>query len=125
MARMKKKNKASTAPDGFPEKSWNKLSETWRDAAQAKQTEELEQDIIKAVRNMSNTSFDMNNDDKLKALQEEVKELKSFYTETIAIEKAKVDFCVYLFNTRGVAPSQNTKDAVKSAPKVDNEEDTN
>ncbi len=69
-----KKKKVSIAPDGFPEKSWNKLSETWRDAAQAKQTEELEQDIIKAVRNMSNTSFDMNNDDKLKALQEEVKE---------------------------------------------------
>lgn len=120
MAKMKKK--ASTAPDGFPEKSWNKLSETWRDAAQAKQTEELEQDIIKAVRNMANVSFDMNNDDKLKILQEEVKELKSSYTETIASEKAKVDFCVYLFNTRGVAPSQSTKDAVKNAENDDGEE---
>lgn len=114
MARVRKK-KASIAPDGFPEKSWNKLSETWRDAAQAKQTEELEQDLIKAVRNMSNTSFDMNNDDKLKALQEELKELKSCYTETIAAEKAKIDFCVYLFNTRGVAVSKDTKDAVDSA----------
>lgn len=125
MARIKKKNKSSTAPDGFPEKSWNKLSETWRDAAQAKQTEELEQDIIKAVRNMSNTSFDMNNDDKLKILQEEVKELKSSYTETIAAEKAKVDFCVYLFNTRGVAPSKSTKDAVKSVAEADDGEEAN
>ncbi len=124
MARVKKK-KAATAPDGFPEKVWNKLSETWRDAAQSKQTEELEQDIIKAVRNMSNTSFDMNNDNKLKAMQDEVKELKSFYTETISIEKAKVDFCVYLFNTRGVAPSQSTKDAVKSAAKADDGEEAN
>lgn len=123
MARMKKK--ASTAPDGFPEKSWNKLSETWRDAAQAKQTEELEQDIIKAVRNMSNTSFDMNNDEKLKILQEEVKELKGAYTETISSEKAKVDFCVYLFNTRGVAPSKSTKDAVKSAAEADDGEEAN
>lgn len=120
MARVKKKNNSSTAPDGFPEKSWNKLSETWRDAAQAKQTEELERDIIKAVRNMSNTSFDMNNDDKLKALQEELKDLKGAYTETIAIEKAKVDFCVYLFNTRGVAVSKDAKDAAASAAKVKN-----
>lgn len=112
MARPKKNGKGkktSTAPDGFPDKSWNKLGEAWRDAAQAKQTDELERDLIKAVRNMSNTSFDMKNDSKLKALQDEVKELRSFYTETIDIEKAKVDFCVFLFNSRGmvVTPSDN------------------
>jgi hypothetical protein len=113
MARIKKK--VTSVPDGFPEKTWNKLSETWRDAAQSKQTEDLEKDLIKAVRNMSNTSFDMHNDTKLKVLQDEVKELKSFYTETIAIEKAKVDFCVYLFNTRGTPVSKSTKDAVAEA----------
>lgn len=105
MARQRKQK--STAPDGFPEKSWNKLSETWRTAAQAKQTDELEQDIIKAVRSMSNTSFDMKQDSKLEALQNEARELKSFYTETIASEKAKIDFCVYLLNTRGVQVSDD------------------
>lgn len=110
---MKRKKKASSAPDGFPEKSWNKLSETWRDAADSKQTEELEKDLIKAVRNMSNTSFDMNNDTKLKILQEELKDLKGAYTETIAAEKAKVDYCVFLFNTRGIAVSKDVKDAAK------------
>lgn len=109
MARPKGKGKkATTAPDGFPEKSWNKLSEAWRDAAQAKQTEELEREIIKAVRNMSNTSFDMKNDDKLKALADKLKEDRSFYTETIDIEKAKVDYCVYLFNSRGMPVTVNT-----------------
>jgi hypothetical protein len=110
MARQKGKGKkTSTAPEGFPDKAWNKLSETWRDAAQAKQTDELEKEIIKAVRNMSHTSFDMKNDDKLKALAETLKENRSFYTETIEIEKAKVDFCVYLFNSRGMPVTVNTE----------------
>lgn len=106
MARKARKAK-STAPDGFPDKSWNLLSETWRDAAQAMQTEELEKNLIKAVRSMSNTSFDMKNDSKLEALQNELKEYKSFFTDTIASEKAKVDFCVYLMNSRG-APVAKT-----------------
>lgn len=115
MARKARKAK-STAPDGFSDKSWNLLPETWRDAVQSKQTDELEKDLIKAVRNMSNTSFDMRNDAKLKTLQEDLKEHKSFFTDTIAAEKAKVDFCVYLMNSRGVP--------VKKATGTDDEETT-
>jgi hypothetical protein len=109
------KKKGSTAPDGFPEKAWNKLSESWRDAAQSKQTEELEQEIIKAVRSMSNTSFDMKNDNKLKAAQEDAKLLKSGYTEEIGGEKAKLDFCVYIMNTRGAKVSSSVQKAVSDA----------
>lgn len=104
----KKKKVDSTVPEGFPEKTWNKLGEAWRDAAQAKQTEELERDIIKAVRNISQTSFDMKNDEKLQALADTLKEKRSYYTETIDIEKAKVDFCVYLFNSRGMPVTVDT-----------------
>ena len=121
MARMaRKQNKKGTAPDGFPEKSWNKLGENWRDAAPSKQTEELEQDIIKAVRSMALVSHTMGEDDKLKALVEEVKERKSFYTDTLGIEKAKIDYCVYLMNTRGIKVSKDTADAVKE---LKNDED--
>lgn len=115
MARKSKVNK-STSPEGFPEKAWNKLSETWRDAAMSKSTEDLEQDILKAVRSMSNTSFDMKNDEKLTALQEELKLLKGAYTEVISTEKAKIDFCVYLFNSRGVKVSV-------SSPEIEDDED--
>ena len=109
MARPKGKGKkVSTAPEGFPDKAWNKLSETWRDAAQAKQTEELEREIIKAVRSMSTTSFDMKNDNTITELAEMLKEKRSFYTETIEIEKAKVDFCVFLFNSRGMPVTVST-----------------
>jgi hypothetical protein len=107
MARGKGK-KTSTAPEGFPEKYWNKLSEAWRDAAASKQTEDLEREIIKSVRSISTTSFDMKNDDKLKALADKLKEDRSFYTETIDIEKAKVEYCVYLFNSRGMPINVNT-----------------
>jgi len=108
MARAKKSSGKSTSPEGFSEKSWNKLPDSWKSAAASKQTDELEKDLIKAVRNMSNTSFDMKNDDKLKVLQEEAKELKSCYTEVIEIEKAKIDYCVYLFNSRGMAVTVDT-----------------
>ena len=108
---MARKKKASTAPDGFSEKDWNKLSETWRDAAQAKSTEELEQDVIKAVRAMSNTTFDMKNDPKLEDLALQLKDLKSGYTDVIAGEKAKVEFCIYLFNSRGMKASDDDEDA--------------
>jgi hypothetical protein len=37
-----------------------------------------------------------------------LKEDRSFYTETIDIEKAKVDFCVFLFNSRGMPVTVNT-----------------
>lgn len=39
----KQKNKA---PEGFPKKDWDKLSETWKTTAQSKQTKELEKDLI-------------------------------------------------------------------------------
>jgi hypothetical protein len=121
MVQRTKKKKTNDAPDGFSDKSWNKLSVPWRDAALTKQTEELEKDLIKAVRSMSNTSFDMKNDKKLSALKDEVKELGSFYRETIDLEKAKIDFCVYLFNSRGTKVSKNTQDAVDNLEDDDEE----
>jgi hypothetical protein len=97
-----KKNKKADAPDGFPQKMWDKLTTTWRDAALTKTTEELETDVVKTVRTMSQTSFDMRNDAKLEALQNEIKDIKGSYTDVLAMEKAKLEFCVYLFNTRGM-----------------------
>lgn len=120
--RVQKKSKGN-APDGFPEKAWNKLGENWRDAAQSKQTEDLEKDIIKAVREMAHVSHEMKEDNKLEALIKEARERKSFYTETLTIEKAKIDFCVYLMNTRGVKVSKDTQDAVDDVVEDEDEED--
>ena len=121
MARQRKKK--STVPDGFPEKTWNRLSSTWRDAAQTKSTTELEQEIIKAVRSISAQSFDMKNDAKLISLREELKDLKGGYMDSIAADKAKVDFCVFLFNTRGMPVSSDTQDAMDKSDSAEDESD--
>lgn len=115
MARKAKKNNVSTAPEGFPDKQWNLLSEIWRDAAQGKSSEELEKEIIKAVRSMSGTHFDMKNDATLEALQTELKDLKGAYTDAISINKAQIDYCVYLMNERGIPLASDTIKAAKKA----------
>src|SRR5271157_4621423 len=117
----KSKKQTSSAPVGFPEKFWNKLSENWREAAQTKETEDLEKDIINSVRAMSDSSIDMKNDIALQGLVEEVKSKKSFYTETIAEQKAILEFCVFQLNTRGTKVSKTVKDAIKKAGEVDEE----
>jgi hypothetical protein len=108
MARIPKKKK-SVAPDGFPEKEWNKLPDAWRSSADSKQTDELEKDLIKAVRSMTHTSADLRNDSKILSIQEQLKELKSMYTEVIALESAKIKYIIYLFNTRGIPVSTDIK----------------
>jgi hypothetical protein len=121
-ARKAKKNNGSTAPEGFPDKQWNLLSETWRDAAQGKSSDELEKEIIKAVRSMSTTHYDMKKDEKLEFLQTELKELKGGYTDAISINKAQIDYCVHLMNERGIPLAKDTIDAAKKA-KADADED--
>ena len=114
MARQRKKK--TVVPEGFPEKSWNKLSSVWREAADSKSTEELEADLVKAARSIGEQSSYMKDDEKLQALEnelkrikEEHKELKGAYTDCIEADKAKIEYCVYLFNTRGAPVNTDTK----------------
>ena len=90
------KQKKNKAPEGFPKKDWDKLSETWKTAAQSKQTKELEKDLIESIKNMSDISFDMNHDVVLQSAKEEFEDLKSYYTTLLSAEKARADFCMFL-----------------------------
>ena len=90
------KQKKNKAPEGFPKKDWDKLSETWKTAAQSKQTKELEKDLIESIKNMSDISFDMKNDVVLQSAKEEFENLKSYYTMLLSAEKARADFCMFL-----------------------------
>lgn len=121
MARKTKKNAGVSGPEGFPDKSWNILDPEWRDAVQGKNTEEIEKDIITSARSMSSSVFDMKNDSKITVLQEDLKLLKSAHTEVINIDKAKLDYCIYLLNERGVPI---TKDAVQAANKAKKDADS-
>jgi len=90
------KQKKNKAPEGFPKKDWDKLSETWKTTAQSKQTKELEKDLIESIKNMSDISFDMKNDVVLQSAKEEFENLKSYYTMLLSAEKARADFCMFL-----------------------------
>jgi hypothetical protein len=105
------RKKRSDAPLGFSDKLWQKLDTNWRDAIQQKSTEEMEKEIVSAVRHMANTSHDMKNDDKLIALQEELKDLKGAYTDAIGAAKAKIDFIIFLMNSRGIAVPDTNSDS--------------
>lgn len=100
MAKKFKKAK-STAPEGFSDKHWNKLNQSWRDGAQTKSTEELEQEILKSCRSITQQTKDMKEDPKLCVLQEDLKALKGGYTEVISEEKARIEFCLFSLETRG------------------------
>lgn len=116
MAR-KGKKKLGTAPQGFPDKLWNKLSVEWRDSAASKQTEELEKDIITSVRGISEQTANMKEDPKIIVLSEDLKALKGGYTEVIAGDKAKLEYCLFLMTSRGVKVTK------PKLPKLDDEDE--
>jgi hypothetical protein len=120
--KQKQRRVKNDAPAGFSDKVWNKLSVPWRDAALTKTTEELEQEVIKAVRAIADTSAFMKDDKKLTVLQVELKNPKGSYTDTINTEKAKVDFCCFLFKDRGAKVKKNTQDAIDGVDDDDQED---
>ena len=100
---MAKRIKKPTSPDGFPQKKWDKLPTSWRDAANGKSTDEINKEIVTSAKAMHELTKDMEADQALQDAKEEFMNLKGAYTDTLNTEKAKIDFCVYLLTTRGVA----------------------
>jgi hypothetical protein len=105
---MNKRVKKPTAPDGFPQKLWDKLSTSWRDGALTKQTEELKSDLFESEKLIAQTENDMDADEKLtalkneiKALKEDEKDLSGGYKDVITGEQAKIKYCLYLMESRG------------------------
>jgi hypothetical protein len=97
----KERKKKGVAPEGFPDGKWQKLPQNWRDAAEGKSEDELEQEIIKAAKAINTTSHDMEEDDKLNALKNELKDIRGAYTDAIAAERAKIDYAIYVLCNRG------------------------
>ena len=100
---MPKKKTTGSAPEGFPQKKWDLLSETWRDAAATKSTEELKEDIVKSAKEIGIQRKDMKNDGHLKAAVDEVKRIRGGFTGVIAAEQAQIDYCLFVMIDRGAA----------------------
>ena len=99
MARKKK----PSAPDGFPQKKWDKLSTSWRDGAATKSTDELKDEIVKYSQEILTQRTKMKEDDILQASIDAVKERRQDYMEPIGVCQAQIDYILYLMTTRGAA----------------------
>jgi hypothetical protein len=111
----KKSNQQSEHLEGVSPSVMKKLREDWMSAAQTKSVPDLEQDIILSVRSISQTTKDMKEDSKIMDLQNDLKNLKSGYTDLISEDKAKIEYIICLLNDRGIKVSRpkistNTKE---------------
>jgi hypothetical protein len=88
--------------DGFPNK-WKKLISHWTDTADGFSEEDLNKTIIDSEKAVSDTDRDIENDERLNALKEELKEVSGAYKDTMKVLNAKIRYCVYLLNQRGNA----------------------
>lgn len=95
-----KKEKAVT-PGDFPDNLLKKIPDVWKNNVETKTNEELEQEILRSEQIISNTEKDIKKDDKIKALNEQLKDLKGGYKDLMDTEKAKVKYALYKINERG------------------------
>ncbi len=100
----KKNNKKETAEqvEGLSPSILKKISDTWKDGIQSKTNAELEQEIIHCVRMISQQTKDMKEDSKIQELSENLKLLKSGYSEILAEDRAKIEYLICMLNGRGV-----------------------
>lgn len=77
------------------------LADSWKDAVETKNKEELEAEIIKCQQEITSTELDMADDDKLNAAKDLVSDLSSAYKESIKIEKLKTKHVLHVMRQRG------------------------
>ena len=83
---------------------WDKILKKmpdWKDAAESKSSEELQREILKAQGVIADLEAEIENDDKLRALREELKDLMGGFRDAMGREGAKSAYCVHLLRQRG------------------------
>ncbi len=99
---MAKNKKVDTDIDQTFDKKWmQKLPTGYAEGAEAKTTDELEKEIVKARGTISDVELDQKNDTKLQILKEDIKALVGAYHDTQVCEDAKVRYCLHLLRQRG------------------------
>ncbi len=101
--------KMATAPKIPKKKDDAKLSEKWMkklpdgfaETAESKSNDDLKLIILKSQGVISDLEHDMENDAKLKAIKDELADLKGGYMDTLNCEKAKTKMCLFLLRLRG------------------------
>jgi hypothetical protein len=101
MAKKISKKETQEQVEGLSPSILKKISEVWKDGIQSKSAPELEQEIIHCVRSISQQTKDMKEDPKIQQLSEDLKLLKSGFSEIISEDKCKIEYLICLLNARG------------------------
>ena len=96
---MSKKDKE---PTFFPDKWLKQLPTGFTDEADAMSQEELKALIVKSESNIYVIDQEKENDDKLNAAKELVKDITAPYRDAIKAQTAKVKYALFLLEGKGV-----------------------
>lgn len=86
----------------FPAKFLKKLSPEFVDAVNAMSEEEIKARVLTCEGNLYEITAAKANDEKLNAAKELAKDLSKPYAESKASENAKIQFCIFTLESRGI-----------------------
>lgn len=98
---MSKDNKDNKDTD-FPNKYLRRLSPEFVDAINGLSDEEIKSRILVCEGNLYEIASAKENDEKLNGAKEIVKDLSAPYSESKASENAKIQFCIFTLESRGI-----------------------
>lgn len=93
-----------TNQNAFPEK-WNKVLKDlpeFKEKADASSTDELKKIIVECEGNIYTVDKEKDNDQKLNAAKEMVKEYAAPYRDAIKVQTAKIKYALFLLENNGV-----------------------
>lgn len=102
MAKAKKKD-----DDGlesfFPKKYKKSLPQGFDETAEAMSKEELEKTIVDAEKTIQEVEMDLEQDEKVKVLKEDLKDIMQGFGDLKKTCTAKIKFCLHVLKSRGNA----------------------
>lgn len=95
----------NTVEKSFPQKYLNKLkgSTEFLETVESLDTEEMKKKILECEQNIYEIENAKENDTKLTSAKTEAKEFAAPYTESKNIEAAKIKYCLFLLEQRGIS----------------------
>lgn len=91
--------------DIFPEKYMKKIADIpdFVDGISAMETDDIKKKILEAEGNIYETDNAKEADEELAQTREKAKELAKPYREAKGIETAKIQYCIFILESRGVS----------------------
>lgn len=86
----------------FPEKHLKKIPTEFVDSVNSMDENEIKERILTCEQHVYEVDDAMDNDEKLNAAKENVKEFSKPYRETKQTEAAKIKYCMFVLENRGV-----------------------